>query len=89
MTEAELDESEEEIDSYLNQMLINFENGDVAASMNGTTNHMVIDVQDDDKDDDAMEEETYEVKDDENKTIPHTMRIMTPFKATITASRSG
>ena len=74
MTEAEIAESEEEIDSYLNQMLNNFECGDVAASMKGTTDHMVMDVQDDDKEDGVMEEETYEAKDqahemDDNDTF--------------------
>ena len=34
MTEAEIAESKEEIDSYLNQMLVNFEGGDLAPSVN-------------------------------------------------------
>ena len=67
MTEAEIAESKEEIDSYLNQMLINFECGDLAPSANGTTTPMVMDVQYDDEEDDAMEEETYGVKDDDDK----------------------
>ena len=67
MTEAEIAESEEEIDSYLNQMLIKFECGDLAPSVNGTTTPMVMDVQYDDEEDDAMEEETYGVKDDDDK----------------------
>ena len=66
MTKAEMAESEEEVESYLNRMFTNFECGDVAASMNGTTNYMEIDNKDDDAEDDAMEDETNEAEDDGN-----------------------
>ena len=62
-----MDETEEEIDSYLNCIFTNLECGDVAASMNGTTNHMEIDNKDDDAEDDAMEDETNEAEDDANE----------------------